>query len=316
MQPHFHRCCLMGTALLLAIPAHASLDRMNSSTGNPSMAFIALDPTGTPTSLFVDLGSLLSDFDPVGAFPLRQDDEGNQVPPTGTPGPLLAPGTTVAWDFRANTLSVNGVAQAGTYLWADELAKFEAAAQNAETGWAVIGGSSGWFPNYFFTTGAPSATQLTNQISINSANMIGVDTLFANQYGKGTIPGVGITNDISGAHAQVGGGDAATGYVGNPTNFGTLGTWRATLQWSAFRPVGESSGVYVLNDEFDTEDLLPGTFNYSNGVLTWQTTPIPEPTAIAMALVGLGVLGATRRRRTAAAGGTHRTTPLAEGAQA
>lgn len=284
------RRCLTGALLLLAGGAHASLNTMATPTGNPAMAFVALDSIGTPTSVFVDLGYLLSDFDPIGVFPRTQD-------PTGIPGALLAPGTTVQWDFRNDAVTVNGVPRTGDYRWASELSKFESAAQREQTGWAVIGGSANYFPNYFFTSGNPTQAQINSQQAGDTTAMQLVESLYFSQLGKGTFPAYGVVNDVVGAHAQVGGGLASTGYAGNPGNFNTAGTWQTTLRWSAFSAVGGNSGLYTMNDEFDDVGVLPGTFTYDNGVLTWQTTPIPEPAALAMGLVGLCVLGAVGRRR-------------------
>ena len=121
--------CFALTALAAALcsPAHARLttfDNQDVGDGNSSLTFMALDETGIPASVVVDLGYFFDDFRPVGAPNLITDFDGNTVEGyLGSPGPLAnTPGTTISWDFANNTTTLNGVTSTMTNGKANEWA--------------------------------------------------------------------------------------------------------------------------------------------------------------------------------------------------
>ncbi|MFN0184153.1 MAG: PEP-CTERM sorting domain-containing protein [Aquabacterium sp.] len=276
----FNLNVIAAAALALAgSAAHAALERMN--TGNGAITFVALDANGTPASLMVDLGYLLSDADPL----------------NNPAGALLQAGQTFVWNFNNNSLTVNGIAQTGTYNWSAQYAAFQAAAQAGDTRYGVIAGATGGFPEFFLTSGNPTPSQLEQQTIALTANMGVVDTLFANNVSKGTFPLAG-----EGAAAVVGSTSAASGYLGAAGNFGTAGNWRTNLKWNALVTEGTTNDFYFMNGDSDDETRLGGQFSYAAGVLTWQTDApvVPEPSTYALALMGLGIVGFVARRRRAA----------------
>jgi len=296
------RWAAVAVALAAASSPAWALQPPNGDPGNGSVVFVALDSIGTPTSIFVDLGYLFSAFDPIGAAPVSTDAEGSVNIPTGIAGALLAPGTVAQWNFAANSLTVNGAAVSGDFNWGTEYAIFNTAAQAAETQWAVLSGVSNFFPGYYLSTGNPTPQQLSNQVGGNTSNMGLFLPLYSSQLGQGTF-GTAYSSAVAGANAVVEVTSVASGYVGAIGNGfmgpGGTGNWGNLLAWNALLPSGAASALHVLNDEFDGAEgvaLLPGTFSYANGVLTWETTPIPEPGAIAMALAGLAVLALRQRR--------------------
>jgi len=263
---------------LTATAAQAQLSKMDTSLAGSSLAFIALDTTGTPTSLFVNLGYLMTDFDP---------------------GSVLAgSGQNVVWNFNNNTVLENGAAKSGTFNWSGQFGTFDAVAQAPETRFAVIGGldDQGTGQAFHLSTGKPTALNIANQINTGAtANMVLVNDLYTNSANKGTLGAPG-----AGAFAQVGGGLVATGYVGNPGLFGASGNWRTNLSWNATALEGNSTDFYYLGSaDTYTVDKIDGAFSYNAGVLTWQTVaaPIPEPSVYALFASGLAVLGFVGRRR-------------------
>jgi uncharacterized protein (TIGR03382 family) len=296
------RWAAAAVALAAASSPAWALQPPNNDPGNGSVVFVALDSIGTPTSIFVDLGYLFSAFDPIGAAPVTVDAGGSANVPSGIAGALLAPGTVAQWNFAANSLTVNGAAVSGDFRWGTEFAIFNNAALATETQWAVLSGVSNFFPAYYLSTGNPATQQVSNQLAGSTSNMSLVLPLYSGQLNQGSF-GSAYTSAFAGANAVVAETSLASGYVGLVGNGfmgpGGNGNWGGNLAWNALLPTGATSAVRVLDDLADGADgvtLLPGTFSYANGVLTWETTPIPEPGAIAMALAGLAVLVLRHRR--------------------
>lgn len=276
-------------AFAAAGTASAALDLLSSQNG--SLVFVGLDSVGSPISTFIDLNYNL-----------------NQFLPTSV---INTPNTTIQWNFRTNSLSLNGVAQAGTFAWSDPFASFAATAQNTDVRWAVISGDSVSGQRYI-TTGNPTQGQL-NLLTLSLASgMAGVNNLYA---ANSALPGPGSTLNAMGVDAG-----AATATSGNPyvggTLFGTEGRWISNLPWTSFANAGASNNFQFINvfprtpgSIFpttttyglpDVDNVVPtglvAQFSYDDGVLTW-TTPVPEPSTYAMLFAGLAGLGFMVRRR-------------------
>lgn len=312
-------------AMVAATSAHASLDGFYSgcnvtdcnSPSNSSLAFVAIDSTGTNVgSVFLDLGYHVNDFVPGGTFD--------------------GPDQKVVWDFKNNTITVNGsVVNIGTNDWTSSYSTFfgASAANNelSEYQWGVIGGDSTSLPQRIVTTGTPTAAQLTQENGSATSGALGVG-------GGGTPVGNNPTNENAGwfyntrlaigsnpadnaGYATLNATDPAYGGLG--TNFGPQGKWQNKLKWSALLSGGSgssSTNFWLANatgteqkvgdpstyaggaSAYDASALLNsiGTFTFDEaaGTLTWQTavTPVPEASSYAAMLVGVMGLGLLARK--------------------
>jgi hypothetical protein len=257
--------------------ANAAID--NFASGNSSLLFFAADKTGSPISMSLDLSFNLNDF---------------------LPGSTLA-NSTIAWNFNTNTLSVNGVQQAGTYNWSSLLETFSGTAQVAQTSWGVIAGDSTLASASdstsirYLSTSKSSLDLADNQTLSTLSFFSSVDNHFNNvAAGQGANDGVTASSGAA--------------YVAHGTALGANFNWqnRSTAGSSA-AAVGESLNVYFYDGV-----AFPGTnratvtqfgnangvasFSYSEGILTY-TAPVPEPETYALMLAGLGLVGAIARRR-------------------
>lgn len=254
--------------------ANAAMDRY--VTGNGSLAFIALDFTGSPISVMMDLDYNVDSF---------------------LPTAMSTPGATIQWDFGANTLTVNGVASASTQTnWSSALSSFNAIAQSAETKWGVIAGDSqslsgSTTPIRYLSTTTPGTALSTLQGTTKSAlsNFATTDQLFnSNNLLQTSTNGSSATS-----------GDA---YVGG-VYFGTAGKWKNNTVWSAYANEGQTADFYMLdgnNGISSTKALVTpyaGDFTYAAGVLTYTVAAVPEPSEYALMLAGLGMVGFMARRR-------------------
>jgi len=272
-------------AVLSSLGAQARLADSSNSVG--SFAFLAIDSTGTPTSMVVDLGFTL---------------DGNEVVANGfSTNSLLAlvsTGHKVQWNFAANTLKIdNGPAQAGNFAYSAPYAFFQANAQVSETRWAVIAATAEGYPNFFLSTGAPSARQLVNQTADANVGLIQGMAVYGASNNARAADGPIVTTQaagITGANAVVGLTTARSGYLGNGGVFGPGGNWQGNLAWSAYTPEGASnkSFLYAMDDTVDGAVKQNLKFSYSAGVLT----AVPEPTTYALMGAGLLALALLRRR--------------------
>lgn len=266
---------LMAAAVALAASAGANAAMDNFMSGNGSLAFIALDFTGAPISMMMDLDFNLDSFMPTA---------------------MSAPGTTIQWNFNTNSLTVNGVASGSTQTnWSGALASFNSVAQVAETKWGVIAGDSSTDGTpgdlRFLSTITPGTplTTLTGTTRSALSNFQGVDQLF-----------------ISNSNLQTAsnGSTATTGdpYVGG-VYFGTAGKWKANTNWSAYANEGQTADFNMLDSRSGTSAtralITPyaGDFTYAAGVLTYAVAAVPEPSEYALMLAGLGMIGFMARRR-------------------
>jgi hypothetical protein len=270
-----------------AMPAQA-FTKFTSTTTGSSVAFVALDVRGDPASILIDLGFLLQDFDTL-----------DRVGQPGM-GALVAPGTSVVWNFNTNAVLVNGVPQGGTFAYSDQFAQFAALAQQTETKFGIVAGMTGSAAN-FLTSGLPTDAQLTAQIGANTTSMGLVAALLNNNESKGTIPSPA-SGDLTVGASFVNVNTTSAGFVGASGNLGSQGNWQTKLAWNALSPAGLATDLYQMRANNGTETRVNGQFSYADGILTWQTPsdvpPVPEPAALVLALFGAGLLATWSRRRT------------------
>lgn len=271
---------LMAAAVALAASAGANALMTNTLSGDGSLAFIALDSTGAPISVMMDL-----------------DFNTNSFLPTD----MSAPGTTIQWNFNTNSLMVNGIASSSTQTnWSNALSSFNAIAQSADTKWGVIGGDSlsDGTPGdaRFLSTATPGTTLATvqSQTISNLANFGLVDIL----YGQNNV--LQLASGENGSTASSG-----LAYVGNGGSFGTPGKWQNNSSWVTWAKVGQTANFYMIDTNIGVTVTPPralvtpyaGTFNYDAGVLTYAVAAVPEPSEYALMLAGLGMIGFMARRR-------------------
>ena len=161
-------------ALLAAGAANAAITSFDGGTvaGNGSVVLLKADTTGTTTQgLTVDLGFNYLDF--------------------ANNGALTAAGTTIVWDFSANTITKNGALVTGvTNDWAAQFAIFAANSDAAETKWAIASGSQmGTKVTGFLASGNPTAAQFTQQNTTLISQMGLVDSNASTGLISGTAPG-------------------------------------------------------------------------------------------------------------------------------
>ncbi|MDO8294100.1 MAG: PEP-CTERM sorting domain-containing protein [Gallionella sp.] len=267
---------LMAAAVALAASAGANAAMDNFTSGNGSLAFIALDFTGSPISVMMDLDFNVDSF---------------------LPTAMSAPGTTIQWNFGANTLTVNGVASGSTQTnWNNALTSFNAVAQTAETKWGVIAGDSlgDGTPGdtRYLSTAAPGTTLATmqNQTKANLAGFSAVKDLY---------------DGNNSLQATENGSTATSGFawVGDGGSFGNAGKWRNKSSWVTWADVGQTADFYMAdtnNGISSTRALITpyaGDFTYAAGVLTYAVAAVPEPSEYALMLAGLGMIGFMARRR-------------------
>jgi hypothetical protein len=199
------------------------------------------------------------------------------------------------------------VAQAGTHSYASAYNFFQSNAQVAETRWAVVAGATGGIPQYWLTTGNPTAIQQANQTFDFTTNMSldgtyqGANSHPNNANGVNTLSTAGVI----GASTVVNEQTNASGWLLGGGNFGSQGNWATATKFTALTAegAGNTAKFWFLTDSVDGLTALssakgPALFSYSSGVLTYTVPAVPEPSTYALFAAGLlGLLGLRRRTR-------------------
>jgi hypothetical protein len=290
---------------LLAAAGSAQAQLGLPQSKNSSLLFTAVDALGTPTAVMIDLAYVLTEFDTRGGVQGVLD--GTYV--NGPRGAMLAEGTTAVWNFRANTLTVNGVAVPGDYRWSTEFGVFAQNAQAAETRFGIVAMSAGDYPEFFLTSGNPTSAELDAQTPGLTNNLSVLQAWYGKVQNKGAfnIAGQSTSPDrpagpVKASYAMVDNTSDLQGWPLGGGNLGVNGNWATNLRWSALVAEGTATQVHLLEaGDLQYKDNLGGTFSYADGVLTWQAAqPIPEPGAWLLAALGAGLLLQWKRRRNAA----------------
>jgi hypothetical protein len=294
----------LGAAVLALTAMSAQANLTLPSTGNSSIAFVAMDGTNVGAgiapaqSLTIDLGYTLLDFLPL------------ITGVTLSAGSLSAQGTTVVWDFVNNTRSLNGVADSGTFAWSTPYSTYAGAIQNGSS-WGVIGGDT--------VSGAASGTTPANQTTFSTgnpttANMVGFTGSSQVSTAVGNLGNFFAANNFSGTNqvGQIGGNVATTGTGFLASTMGdTFGAGsgynnlryltQGSTNFITFVRQQSNSTVYQLGlpTSLDQVSANPASFTFdaTAGTLTY-VMPVPEPGTYAMLIAGLGAIGLMVRRRT------------------
>ncbi len=241
------------------------------STGDSSLLFFAVDKTSPGiASVGIDLGYNLSSFLPV----------------AGTAG------TKIVWDFRTDTLSMNGAAADATGVnWASLDAFFATGVTSAQTQWGVIGGDS-----------KSNATSDTPIRYVSTSSAASPDALTVTQT---NIVGMSAVNGLFG-----GLGADADGVTTSTTNLAYVARngsgLGGNLNWQnngvvAAAAVGTDLNFFMfsLPEGVATKEQFAGVWSFDGEKLSYTVAAIPEPETYAMLLAGLGLIGFAARRRAA-----------------
>lgn len=280
---------LVAAAVMAAAGAANATLTNASNPDTSSLLFVAYDRTAATSagqaSTVIDLGLTFADFTLASGY--------------------NTPGTTIVWDFQANSLTINGVAQATTFDWTAAYSTFKNNSQDGETLWGVIAGEDSLTDGdvqQYVTTGAPTAGNIATQTPGNTASM------------NGALNSLILTHSSLGSHASSANGASTilgtgTGAVHTNSGLGSSVNWRGKLNWRLSVAEGTASDFYFVDaapidpsdeNSFAKVDKFEGEFLYSGDKLTWTVTAaIPEPSTYAMLLAGVVAVGAVARRRAA-----------------
>lgn len=282
-------------AAALALTAFGSANAAIATGGNGSMVLIAYDKTGgTTTAGVFDLGLTMDQF--VGAT-------GNGTALAA--GSLAATaGTSIVWDFTANSISLNGATTTAygnnswTAAWNTLLANVDLAdLQFVVTAFDTVGNGSA---KRSLVTGVetPTAAQLNNSTS-QASNIQQVaggqsNDIFAPIANKGTIASA--DNGSYTFTADQGAATLANGYVMAGEGFGN--NWRNNNLLNGETFAGTAAALWLVDGSAkETKALYTVNLDVAKGQLIYGA--VPEPTTYALLVTGLAVVGAAARRRRA-----------------
>lgn len=279
---------LLAAAAMVALAAGSAQAALSlPSSGNGSLTFVAIDSTGSPISLAVDLGYAMSDF----------------IPATST---FNSAGTTIVWDFGHNTRTVNGIASVGDFAWSAGLSSFLGTAQASELTWGVVAGDSvnggtiagrGWLSSGNATAAQMQAMSTSGPVG-NGLSAINPWSVAVNN------TGTHVTNADGAGTASSGSAYLGTAMGGNFNNQQTWSYLTADNVASTFQylqQVVANPTVTQIGVISTIDSLSPSPskflFNAQAGTLTYAVAAVPEPSTYAMLIAGLAAIGTMVRRR-------------------
>lgn len=287
---------LQHIAAAVALVAAGTANAAIATGGNGSMVLIAYDKTGgTTTAAVFDLGLTLDQF--VGAT-------GNGTA-MGAGSLAATAGTSIVWDFTANSISLNGTtttaygANSWTAAWNTLLANSDAAdLQYVVTAFDTVGFGANLRS---LVTGVqnPTAQQLNNSTSQASGVQLvaggKVADIFTPIANKGT--NASAANGAYTFTAADGAATRANGYAMAGDAFGNNWGNNNLLNGETF--AGTATALWVIDGTAaEAKALYTVNLNAATGQLIYGA--VPEPTTYALLVTGLAVVGAAARRRRAA----------------
>lgn len=289
----------LAAAVLVALAAggaQAQLANTTDNLGNSSLIFVAIDSNNN-TSFIANLGLSMSDFLP-GA--------------TRTQG-----GSNINWAFNGGTAGTSTDSAVSGIDYKTNFTTFATTQSGGDLKWAVFSGDDfsgpvdstnsingkGWL-----ITGNPTAAVMAGVTTVaGTTNGLGnLGNFIATAANKGSL-----TSATSGS-AAVTSTDGLAWIEGTSSIKGRFGT--SNTAWTYYSnnniasrftqqiAVTSNPDVFQIGDPTGALNSLaanPGTFNFdvASGNLTWQVSPVPEPSSLAMLIAGLVSVGTIARRR-------------------
>ena len=281
--------------------ANAAIDFTQGQTngsGNGNLSLIAFDNTGgTTTAGIFDLGLTLNDF--VGAT-------GNGTA-MGVGSLAATAGSSIVWDFNANTITINGTLSTafGGNDWTAAWNRLLANVDMADLQFVVTA-----FDNTGF--GAAKRVLVTgDQTQTDAALLAQNNSLFATAMQPGSSNNIFTPVSTKGTIASADNGaytftaeDGATtrqnGYV--MAGDGFANNWRNGVVLAGNEAFANTTTGLWLLDGTGRESLAAEgiKLDVAGAKLVYGTVAVvPEPTTYALAIAGLAIVGTIARRRKA-----------------
>ena len=283
-----------------AIDTNQGSSKAGVGTGNGNLSLIAFDNTGgTTTAGIFDLGLTMNDF--VGAT-------GNGTA-MGAGSLAATAGSSIVWDFNANTISINGTLSTafGGNDWTAAWNRLLTNVDMAELQFVVTAFDNTGFgaAKRILVTGDQTQTDASllaqnNSLFATAMQPADLNNIFNGVANKGTI-----ASADNGAFTFVSGDGAtsrADGYV--MAGDGFANNWRNGVVLAGNEAFANTTTVLWLLDGTGRESLAAEgiKLDVAGGQLVYGTpvtAPIPEPSTYALAIAGLAIVGAIARRRKA-----------------